>query len=111
MQRYAKNKFFETSQEVSCVILHDVDLLPETDSNFYQCNENNESPRHLSVAIRKMKFASENDDTIPMTDKYETYYDFLIGGVLCLKPRVYELINGFSNEYFNWGGEDDGNLV
>ena len=79
----------------------------------YQCGEDN-SPRHLTVAIRTHN--SDDDLEQPkeqseseFMSQYKTYYDFLIGGVLCMKPDTYELINGFSNEYFNWGGEDDGN--
>ena len=30
---------------------------------------------------------------------------------MCIKPNVYELINGFSNEFWNWGGEDDGKFL
>jgi hypothetical protein len=31
----------------------------------------------------------------------------LIGGVLAIKPETYGLINGFSNNYWAWGAEDD----
>ena len=30
-----------------------------------------------------------------------------VGGVVSLSPRHWQLINGFSNEYEGWGGEDD----
>ena len=79
----------------------------------YQCGEDN-SPRHLTVAIRTHNSDDDLDHPKEQSEsefmaQYKTYYDFLIGGVLCMKPDTYELINGFSNEYFNWGGEDDGN--
>lgn len=38
---------------------------------------------------------------------YTTIYDFLVGGVLALRPQSYVTLNGYSNRYFNWGGEDD----
>ena len=34
------------------------------------------------------------------------YADFF-GGVTAFPPAVFEEVNGFSNEYFGWGGEDD----
>ena len=34
-------------------------------------------------------------------------YADLFGGVASLSRRHMELVNGFSNEYWGWGGEDD----
>lgn len=81
--------------KVDCITMHDVDLIPESDMNLYKCQA---TPRHHSLKIRH--FGQQ---------RYETQtYELLIGGVLTLKPSVYRLINGFSNEYWNWGAEDDG---
>ena len=35
--------------------------------------------------------------------KYNTY----MGGVTGFKPSQFRIINGFSNLFFGWGGEDD----
>ena len=87
--------------KVSCIVMHDVDLIPESDLNLYKCQD---SPRHLSLSIR-------HPGKHRIVNGYEkSPYDLLIGGVLALKPRIYRLINGFSNEYWNWGAEDDGTL-
>lgn len=81
--------------KIKCIILQDVDLIPESDYNLYGCD--GEEPRHLSLSIRYE------------TKMYEpSSYEFLVGGVLCIRPEVYQMINGFSNEYWNWGAEDDG---
>ena len=75
------------------MILHDVDLLTESDYNIYECDET--TPRHLSLLIRRNEALGY----------YKNLYD---GGVLTLKPFMYEKIHGFSNEYWKWGAEDDG---
>ncbi|XP_050392289.1 beta-1,4-N-acetylgalactosaminyltransferase bre-4 [Patella vulgata] len=74
----------------NCFIFHDVDLIPENDLNLYTCAER---PRHMSVAIDKMK--------------YRLPYNQLFGGVSAMTKEQFETVNGFSNSYFGWGGEDD----
>uniref|UniRef100_A0AC34R983 Beta-1,4-N-acetylgalactosaminyltransferase n=1 Tax=Panagrolaimus sp. JU765 TaxID=591449 RepID=A0AC34R983_9BILA len=73
-----------------CFIFHDVDLLPEDDRNLYTCPE---QPRHMSVAIDKFK--------------YKLPYSSLFGGISAMTKQQVEKINGFSNDYWGWGGEDD----
>lgn len=73
-----------------CFIFHDVDLLPEDDRNLYNCPE---QPRHMSVAIDKFKYR------LPYAD--------LFGGVSAMTKEHFRLVNGFSNVFSGWGGEDD----
>ncbi|XP_017789385.1 PREDICTED: beta-1,4-N-acetylgalactosaminyltransferase bre-4-like [Habropoda laboriosa] len=73
-----------------CFIFHDVDLLPEDDRNLYTCPE---QPRHMSVAVDKFKYR------LPYTD--------LFGGVSAMLREHFRLVNGFSNVFWGWGGEDD----
>lgn len=73
-----------------CLILHDVDLLPLDASNLYVCTND---PRHMSASIDKFR--------------YVLTYDWLVGGVLAIKADQYAAINGFSNRFEGWGGEDD----
>ncbi|XP_033756565.1 beta-1,4-galactosyltransferase 4-like [Pecten maximus] len=73
-----------------CFIFHDVDLIPENDNNMYSCPDN---PRHMSVAIDKFD--------------YELPYVKLFGGVTAMRKEHFEAVNGYSNKYFGWGGEDD----
>ncbi|XP_013385452.1 beta-1,4-N-acetylgalactosaminyltransferase bre-4-like isoform X1 [Lingula anatina] len=74
----------------SCIVFHDVDLLPEMDDNLYSCSV---TPKHMSVNIDKF------DYRIP--------YDSLFGGVVAFSKDHFKFINGFANRYFGWGGEDD----
>ena len=34
-------------------------------------------------------------------------YLTLFGGAILLKPDEFERVNGFSNQFYGWGGEDD----
>jgi len=78
-------------QDWDCLVLHDVDLLPEDDRNLYRCRDT--ETYHLMLGRN--------------TDKYElAYYDNL-GGAVALKPSLYTKLNGFSNSFWGWGGEDD----
>ncbi|XP_033030575.1 beta-1,4-galactosyltransferase 3 [Lacerta agilis] len=78
-------------EEWNCLFLHDVDLIPENDHNLYICDP--WSPKHVSVAMNKFGY------NLP----YSQYF----GGVSALTPDQYLKINGFPNEYWGWGGEDD----
>lgn len=73
-----------------CLILHDVDLLPLDLSNLYVCLK---QPRHMSASIDKFRFV--------------LIYKSLVGGVLAITSEQYQKLNGFSNRYEKWGGEDD----
>jgi len=76
--------------DFQCFIFHDVDLLPEDDRNTYSCPE---QPRHMSVAINVFK--------------YKLPYDRLFGGVSAMRVDHFVKVNGFSNLFWGWGGEDD----
>nr|XP_022314109.1 beta-1,4-galactosyltransferase 4-like isoform X2 [Crassostrea virginica] len=73
-----------------CFVFHDVDLLPLNDLNLYQCPD---QPKHLSVAIDKYKF--------------KLLYATNFGGVSSMSTEQFTTINGYSNLFFGWGGEDD----
>ncbi|XP_013400803.1 beta-1,4-N-acetylgalactosaminyltransferase bre-4 [Lingula anatina] len=76
--------------DFQCVIFHDVDLVPEDDRNTYKCHP---LPLHMSSA--------------PSQDKYRTRYTFLVGGVMNFPREDFLKLNGYSNEFWGWGGEDD----
>ncbi|XP_078525144.1 beta-1,4-galactosyltransferase 3 [Lissotriton helveticus] len=78
-------------EDWDCLFLHDVDLIPENDHNLYICDPM--SPKHASIAMNKFGYS------LP----YPQYF----GGVSALSPDMYMKMNGFPNEYWGWGGEDD----
>jgi len=80
------------SRGYDCLVFHDVDLLPEDDRNLYLCPEGDKA-KHVSVAVDKWDYRLQ----------YPTYF----GGVTAVSTRLFEAINGFSNKFYGWGGEDD----
>nr|XP_015210630.1 PREDICTED: beta-1,4-galactosyltransferase 2 [Lepisosteus oculatus] len=76
--------------EYDCFIFSDVDLIPMDDRNLYHCYD---QPRHFAIAMDKFGFR------LP----YAGYF----GGVSGLSRNQFLKINGFPNEYWGWGGEDD----
>lgn len=73
-----------------CFIFHDVDLLPLDERNLYNCPN---QPRHMSVAIDVFG--------------YRLPYSSIFGGVSGMTREHFSKVNGFSNSFWGWGGEDD----
>jgi hypothetical protein len=73
-----------------CFIFHDVDLIPQKLSNMYACTH---QPRHMSSSLN--------------TFRYNLPYEQLSGGAVAILQKQFELVNGFSNVFYGWGGEDD----
>ncbi|XP_025966338.1 beta-1,4-galactosyltransferase 4 [Dromaius novaehollandiae] len=73
-----------------CFIFHDVDLVPENDFNIYMCDR---QPKHLVVGRNNTGYRL----------RYQGYF----GGVTALTREQFSKVNGFSNNYWGWGGEDD----
>ncbi|XP_068089824.1 beta-1,4-galactosyltransferase 1 isoform X1 [Hyperolius riggenbachi] len=76
--------------DYSCFVFSDVDIIPMDDRNIYKCYS---QPRHLSVSMDKFGFG------LP--------YNQFFGGVSALSREQFQTINGFPNNYWGWGGEDD----
>lgn len=64
-----------------CVILHDVDLMPMNLGNLYACTKR---PRHMCSSLDKFRF--------------NLLYYGLFGGVVSIETKVFQFINGMSNE-------------
>ncbi|KAL7835790.1 hypothetical protein SRHO_G00281370 [Serrasalmus rhombeus] len=77
-------------EDWDCLFFHDVDLIPEDDRNTYTCDQN---PKHAAIAMDKFG--------------YKLPYKMYFGGVSALTPLHYLKMNGFPNNYWGWGGEDD----
>ena len=73
-------------------VFHDVDMLPEDVDYSYS-----DKPLHLATHLQ------EHD--------YETTFFDYFGGVTMFTKEDFKTINGFSNEYWGWGFEDDDLLM
>ena len=83
---------FKRAVELGCdyVVFHDVDMLPiDVDYSF--------SNQVLHLAT----------DFISDEDYDKENFDSYFGGVTMFPVDIFEKINGFSNEYWGWGFEDD----
>ncbi|RLV99004.1 hypothetical protein DV515_00010274 [Chloebia gouldiae] len=78
-------------EEWDCLVLHDIDLVPENDYNLYICDEY--YPKHMASAMDKFQY------TLP----YKSFF----GGVSAVTPEHYMKMNGFPNTYWGDGGEND----
>jgi hypothetical protein len=95
--------------DTPCFIMHDVDLLLIDDRNMYTCPT---FPRHLSVAIDKFHFylpyttlvggvLGKTFEEFSIRDKSSVFF------VVAMRREHYLLVNGYSTNYWGWGGEDD----
>jgi len=75
-------------QGATHVITHDVDMIP-TESTKYE----------LGDAVHISSAASQFGGEMP--------YDRYFGGVTVFSSKAFQLANGYSNEYWGWGAEDD----
>ena len=83
-------KYASEQLDPDCVIFHDVDIIPEDGRHFYTCRD---LPLHLGAYHSR--------------HKYRLIYGGIFGAVTSFKPATFRHINGYSNRFFGWGGEDD----
>lgn len=113
-------------EDWDCLFFHDVDLIPEDDRNTYICDAN---PKHAAIAMDKFGYKyiflrlshyrwTSSRSLFSFYFKYLTLYlwslcisrlpyKMYFGGVSALTPLHYLKMNGFPNNYWGWGGEDD----
>jgi hypothetical protein len=77
--------FKESGSDFDYYCFHDVDMLP-IDADYSYC----EQPTHLANTV----------------DGEQSFYNYF-GGVTILSKLDFKIINGYSNEYWGWGFEDD----
>ena len=69
---------------------HDVDMLPHEDADYSYPEE---TPIHIATKLSKYD--------------YKLGYDQYFGGVVLFTKEQVEKTNGYSNDYWDWGQEDD----
>ena len=83
--------FLLSKHKFNYFIFHDIDLIPNIDLlHYYGCYPS--KPIHLAS----------------VWDKYtKGSFSFYFGGVNSFNKTDFEAINGYPNDYWGWGGEDD----
>jgi len=95
---FNRGKLLNVGYEYGCnmgcdyFVFHDIDMLPEDVDYSYS-----DKPLHLATHLQ------EHD--------YETTFFDYFGGVTMFTKEDFKTINGFSNEYWGWGFEDDDLLI
>ncbi len=72
-------------------ILHDVDMLPDDDLLELYDNKKPECILHLASPRAQKKYT----------------YDTFLGGVVAINKEHFEKLNGYPNNFWGWGGEDE----
>lgn len=80
--------FLESEPTFDYFAFHDIDMLPDGIDYSYET-----LPTHLACSASQFSFS------LP----YQGYF----GGVTLFPRDIFKTINGFSNEYWGWGAEDD----
>jgi hypothetical protein len=71
-------------------IFHDVDLLPSQELKEYYENIPDDKPVHIAA----------------VWDRYGSNPKYF-GGIVAFNKKMFERINGYPNDFWGWGGEDD----
>jgi len=82
------NVGFKETEDFDYFCFHDVDMLP-VESDYSSVS----SPTHLAASVEQFNWGLA----------YETYF----GGVTLFPKDAFRGINGYSNNYWGWGAEDD----
>ena len=84
------NVGFKESQNSDYFVLHDVDQIPENQSNDYAFKKR---PTHLLTSTSQWNYKKGPSGNV--------------GGALMITRQKYQEINGYSNNFGGWGREDD----
>ena len=72
------------------IVWHDIDMIPEEGCDYSYPSE---TPIHIATNISQMEYKL----------KYQEYF----GGAVLFNKEQVEKTNGYSNDYWDWGMEDD----
>lgn len=84
---------FDVASKDGCeiFIFHDVDLVPSAELlDYYTCKPKDNSPIHIAK----------------IWDRYNANGNYF-GGIVSFTSEQYKKINGYPNNFWGWGGEDD----
>ena len=86
-------------KKFDCFIFFDVDIYPMNDKMALQCLA--VEPRHLSTYTDKYsQFSASKKFDYSNEDKF-------FSGATAFRKEAFEKLNGFSNQFWGWGGKKD----
>ncbi len=98
---FNRGKLFNIGAELICdkcdyFCFHDIDMLPQNASYAYVNHP-------ILLANSVSQFDNNNEQPVEIWDRHSSYF----GGVILFSKEDFIKINGFSNNYWHWGYEDD----
>ena len=86
--------FLESRDRCDYCVMHDVDMIP-----MRNLVKNGPDYSYSEIPVHMASAASQFNYSLP----YQGYF----GGVTKFSRKSFEDVNGYSNEYWGWGAEDD----
>lgn len=109
-----------SNRPFECYFFHDVDLILENDENIYECLSFETYSKNVNqiddATFHSSKFQLKHSPPPQIAShfltgwskyNYHMKYSTFFGGIIGLTEETMVNINGFSNLFFGWGGEDD----
>lgn len=91
------NAVIDTITYGQLIITHDVDLVPDSPESFDAYVKDIDDSTVLHLAGGWERYNTEN------RGEFTTY----LGGIAGMTPTGWKRVNGYPNDFFGWGGEDD----
>ena len=89
-----------SGQDSDSICLHDVDMLPHEDLiPEYTKDLDCSTIRHIS--------GKNNRYTVPGRKSLVGLQSRLVGGIVMIQQGAFKEVNGYANDFWGWGGEDD----
>jgi hypothetical protein len=87
-------------EDTDSVCLQDVDMLPHSDLiPEYKRELDPQTVRHIS--------GKNNRYAVPCRKSLKGVQSRLLGGIVMVQRGVFKAVNGYPNDFWGWGGEDD----
>lgn len=93
-------------KKVSTIVLHDVDLIPSDELLYAYGSKCQHAACHIGYNWPG-RYSAFKEPERCATDSYLPHTGSFYGGVMACSVAQYMAANGYPNDFFGWGGEDE----